>query len=112
MAPRICGKSFLLTLAVLIILSQLCHAAPNIRGVQFDVYLGAMSDTGNVVGYRGDASEEYDAGVDLPEPPAPLGGYLLLYIDAMEEPPSHSRASVPITVRFPHCQSILPATGP
>ncbi len=68
-------------------------AIPNELSVTIDGSSGQLLDAGNVAGTAYDATDGYDAGIDVPEPPSPPADYVTLYFP-------HPEWQVPLGPRF------------
>lgn len=77
----------LCTLLVILPISRL-FAQENLNGVQLDGTLSGMSDVENIAGFLPGATDLYDSGIDLPEPPSPPGSCLIVTFGGMSDAPA------------------------
>ncbi|MCB2199315.1 T9SS type A sorting domain-containing protein [bacterium] len=82
-------RRFPLSLLLLILLyPPYVFAQVNLNGIRLDAFLGQMSDEGNIAGFQAMATDLYDSGIDLPEPPAPQGSCLMVSFGSMTGAPA------------------------
>ncbi len=79
------------TISLLFVLGMISFTsnlyAQSTNCVTLEVAIGSLSDSENYAGFDASATDAYDAGLDAPEPPAPVGDYLRLAFLPMEGAP-------------------------
>ena len=76
-----------MVLAVLLSSASAVYSAPPINGVQLSASISEYHDSTNYAGFMEGATDGYDAGLDLPEPPLPPAGYISLSFDRIADSP-------------------------
>jgi Secretion system C-terminal sorting domain len=76
-------------LLLLIILATKVMCQDHDNAIKLNVNVNGISDYNNYAGFYDQATDNYDSGIDIPDPPVPVVNYIMLSFSAIPSAPSY-----------------------